>query len=40
MTGLELGFDPVLDRIQHQAKNGLTSLVVLQDFMSRRLMPL
>jgi hypothetical protein len=37
---LELGFDPVLDRIQYLAKNGLTSLMVLHDFLSKRLAPL
>jgi hypothetical protein len=39
-TDLELGFDPVLDRIQYLAKNGLTSLLVLHDFLSKRLTPL
>jgi hypothetical protein len=38
--GLELGFDPVLDRIQYLAESGLTSLMVLHDFLSRRLTPL
>jgi hypothetical protein len=38
--GLESGFDPVLDRIQHLAESGLTSLMVLHDFLSRRLAPL
>jgi hypothetical protein len=38
--GLESGFDPVLDRIQYLAKSGLTSLMVLHDFLSRRLTPL
>jgi hypothetical protein len=38
--GLESGFDPVLDRIQYPAENGLTSLTVLHDFMSRCLAPL
>jgi hypothetical protein len=38
--GLELGFDPVLDRIQYLAENGLTSLMVLHDFLSKRLVPL
>jgi hypothetical protein len=38
--GLEPGFDPVLDRIQYLAKSGLTSLMVLHDFLSRRLAPL
>jgi hypothetical protein len=37
---LELGFDPVLDQIQYLAENGLTSLMVLHDFLSKRLMPL
>jgi hypothetical protein len=37
---LEPGFDPVLDRIQYLAKNGLTSLMVLHDFLSKRLAPL
>jgi hypothetical protein len=35
--GLEPGFDPVLDRIQYLAENGLTSLMVLHDFQSKRL---
>jgi hypothetical protein len=38
--GLEPGFDPVLDRIQYLAKNGLTSLMVLHDFLSKRPTPL
>jgi hypothetical protein len=38
--GLEPGFDPVLDRIQYLVKNGLTSLMVLHDFLSKRLVPL
>jgi hypothetical protein len=38
--GLESGFDPVLDQIQHLAENGLTSLMVLHDFLSRCLAPL
>jgi hypothetical protein len=37
--GLESGFDPVLDRIQYLAESGLTSLMVLHDFMSRLLTP-
>jgi hypothetical protein len=37
---LELGFDLVLHRIQYLAKNGLTSLMVLHDFLSRHLVPL
>jgi hypothetical protein len=38
--GLEPGFDPALDRIQYLAKNGLTSLMVLHNFLSKRLAPL
>jgi hypothetical protein len=38
--GLEPSFDPVLDRIQYLTKNGLTSLMVLHDFLSKRLAPL
>jgi hypothetical protein len=38
--GLESGFDPVLDRIQYLAERGLTSLMVLNDFLSKRLAPL
>jgi hypothetical protein len=38
--GLEPGFDPVLDRIQYLAENGLTSLMVLHDFLSKCLTPL
>jgi hypothetical protein len=38
--GLVPGFDPVLDRIQYLAKNGLTLLMVLHDFLSKRLAPL
>jgi hypothetical protein len=38
--GLESGFDPVLDRIQYLAESGLTSLMVMHDFLSRRLAPL
>jgi hypothetical protein len=38
--GLELGFNLVLDQIQYLAKNGLTSLMVLHDFLSKRLTPL
>jgi hypothetical protein len=37
---LELGFNPVLDQIQHLAENGLTSLMVLHDFLSKHLAPL
>jgi hypothetical protein len=36
---LEPGYDPVLDRIQYLAENGLTSLMVLHGFLSKRLMP-
>jgi hypothetical protein len=38
--GLKSGFDPMLDRIQYLAERGLTSLMVLHDFLSRRLAPL
>jgi hypothetical protein len=38
--GLESGFDPVLDWIQYLVENGLTSPMVLHDFLSRRLVPL
>jgi hypothetical protein len=38
--GLESGFDPVLDQIWYLAKNSLTLLMVLHDFMSKRLTPL
>jgi hypothetical protein len=38
--GLESGFDLVLDQIQYLAESGLTSLMVLHDFLSRRLTPL
>jgi hypothetical protein len=38
--GLEPGFNPVLDQIQYLAKNGLTSLMVLHNFLSKRLTPL
>jgi hypothetical protein len=38
--GLESGFDPVLDQIQYLVESGLTSLMVLHDFLSRRLPPL
>jgi hypothetical protein len=38
--GLEPGFYPMLDQIQYLAKNDLTSLMVLHDFLSKRLMPL
>jgi hypothetical protein len=35
--GLESGFDHVLDQIQYRAENGLTSLMVLLDFLSKHL---
>jgi hypothetical protein len=38
--GLEPGFDPMLDRIQYLAENGLTSLMELHNFLSKRLAPL
>jgi hypothetical protein len=38
--GLKSNFDPVLDRIQYLAENGLTLLMVLHDFLSMRLAPL
>jgi hypothetical protein len=38
--GLESGFDLILDQIQHLVENGLTSLMVLHDFLSRCLAPL
>jgi hypothetical protein len=38
--GLEPGFDHVLDPIQYLTENGLTSLMVLHDFLSKRLAPL
>jgi hypothetical protein len=34
------GFNPVLDRIQYLAENGLTSLMVLHDFLSKHLVTL
>jgi hypothetical protein len=37
---LESGFDPMLDRIQYLTENGLTSLMVLHDFLSKCLVPL
>jgi hypothetical protein len=37
---LEPGFNPVLDRIQYLAENGLTSLMVLHHFLSKHLAPL
>jgi hypothetical protein len=36
---LELGLDPVLEWIQYLADNGLTSLMVLHDFLSKCLAP-
>jgi hypothetical protein len=38
--GLESGFNPVLDRIQYLAENGLTSLTMLHDFLLKHLTPL
>jgi hypothetical protein len=38
--GLEPSFDPMLDRIQYLVENGLTSLMVLHDFLSKCLTPL
>jgi hypothetical protein len=38
--GLEPGFNPVLDQILYLAENGLTSLMVLHDFLSKHLAPL
>jgi hypothetical protein len=38
--GLESGFDPVLDRIQYLVESDVTSLMVLHDFLSKRLTPL
>jgi hypothetical protein len=38
--GMEPGFDLVLDWIQYLAENGLTSLIMLHDFLSKRLVPL
>jgi hypothetical protein len=35
--GLEPGFDPMLDRIQYLTDNSMTSLIVLHDFLSKRL---
>jgi hypothetical protein len=37
---LEPGFDPMPDQILYLAKNGLTSLMVLHDFLSKCLAPL
>jgi hypothetical protein len=38
--GLDFRFDPVLDQIRHRAKNGLTLLMVLHNFFSKRHAPL
>jgi hypothetical protein len=38
--GLESGFDPVLDQIRYLAENDLTSLMMMHDFLSKRLTPL
>jgi hypothetical protein len=38
--GLESGFNPVLDQIWYLAENGVTSLMVLHDFLSKCLAPL
>jgi hypothetical protein len=38
--GLEPGFNLMLDRIQYVAENGLTSLMVLHNFLLKRLAPL
>jgi hypothetical protein len=37
---LESSFDPIMDRIRYLAENGLTSLMVLHDFLSSCLVPL
>jgi hypothetical protein len=37
---VEPGFDPVLDQIQYLVENGLTSLMVLHGFLSKRFTPL
>jgi hypothetical protein len=37
---LELGFHPMLDQIRYLAENGLTSLMVLHNFLSKHLAPL
>jgi hypothetical protein len=37
---LESGFDLVLDQIQYLVENGLTSLMVLHDFLLKHLAPL
>jgi hypothetical protein len=37
---LESGFNPVLEQIQLLAQNGLTSLMVLHDYLSKRIAPL
>jgi hypothetical protein len=38
--GLEPSFDPLLNQIQYLTENGVTSLMVLHDFLSKRLVPL
>jgi hypothetical protein len=38
--GPESGFNPVLDQIWYLAENGVTSLMVLHDFLSKHLAPL
>jgi hypothetical protein len=38
--GLESGFDPGQDRFWYLIENGLTSLMVLHDFLSKHLVPL
>jgi hypothetical protein len=38
--GLESGFDPVLDQILYLADKGLTLLMVLHNFLSKRITPL
>jgi hypothetical protein len=38
--GLEPGFAPVLNQIRYLAENGLTSLMVLHNFVSKSLTPL
>jgi hypothetical protein len=38
--GLELVFNPVLGRIQILVESGLTSMMVLHDYVSKRIVPL
>jgi hypothetical protein len=38
--GLEPAFNPVLGRIQILAESGLSSMMVLHDFLSKRITPL